>query len=307
MGKKTGNVFIDMWDVIKGTIKRWNDSDPFRQSAIIAFYAIFSLPALLIIIIAIVGYFFGEEAVEGEISNEIASMLGKGTAESIEQMVAQAVQTESSTFAAMIGIGILLFGATAVFFQLQKSLNRIWGVRPRPEKAFMKYLKDRLFSFGLILAIGFLMLIFLLLSSLLTILGNWFQSRIPDFIYVIFHVLNFLVSFGVATILFALIFKILPDAVIKWKSVWVGAMVTAFLFELGKFLLSIYFSKATPESIYGGAGSIILILLWVSYVCMILFLGAEFTRQFAIKYGHGIKPKENAEIVEDINDPYFIE
>ncbi|MDQ3192555.1 MAG: YihY/virulence factor BrkB family protein [Bacteroidota bacterium] len=300
MATKTGNIFIDIWDVIKSTFIRWNDADPFRQSAIIAFYAIFSLPALLVIIVSVAGYAFGEKAVQGKISEEIAKMMGKGAAQNIEQMIAQAAQTEATLLATVIGIGVLLFGATTVFFQLQKSLNRIWGVRPKPEKAFLKYLKDRLFSFGLILAIGFLMLISLVLTSLLAFLGSWFQQKFPDFLYVIVNIISFIVSLGVISVLFALMFKILPDAKIKWKSVWVGAIVTAVLFEIGKYLIGIYFSQADPVSVYGGAGSIVLILLWVSYVCMILFLGAEFTRQYAIKFGHGISPTENAELVPQI-------
>ena len=298
----TGNIFIDIPDLIKTTFKKWNEADPFRQSAIIAFYAIFSIPALLVIIISIAGYFFGKEAVSGKISQEISSMLGDGTAESIEEMVANAVQTESSTLATVFGIGILLFGATTVFFELQKSLNRIWGVEPKPKKAFLKYIRDRFFSFGIILVIGFLMLVSLILTSVLTFMGEWLQALLPDFLLIIFHVLNFLISYAVITVLFALMFKILPDAVISWKSVWVGAIVTTFLFEIGKYALGIYFGVAKPESIYGGAGSVVLILLWVSYVCMILFFGAEFTKQYAIKFGQGIKPKESAVLVDNNYD-----
>jgi membrane protein len=300
MKTATGNIFIDIWDVIKKTFKRWNEADPFRQSAIIAYYSIFSLPALLVILIAFAGYFFGEEAISGEISTQISGMIGKNAAETIEVMIANAIETDASFWATVIGIGVLLFGATTVFFQLQKSLNRIWGVKATPDKAFLKYLRDRFFSFGLIVAIGFLMLVSLALTSILSILSSWIKARFPDFLLVVFHIINFLVSLGIISVLFALIFKVLPDAIIKWKSVWVGAIVTAFLFVIGKYLLGIYFGEADPGSVYGGAGSIVLILLWVSYVCMVLFLGAEFTLQYSIKFGHGIMPKSNAEIIENL-------
>jgi membrane protein len=308
MGTSTGNIFVDLWDVIKKTFTRWNDADPFRQSAIIAFYAIFSLPALLVILITIAGYLFGEDAVRGNISQEIAGMLGSDAANMIELMVANAVESDASTLMMIVGIGILIFGATTVFFQLQKSLNRIWGVVPKPDKAFMKYLRDRLFSFGLILAIGFLMMISLVITSMLTAFSGLIQQYVPEFLMVIFHIVNVLVSLLVIATLFALMFKILPDAKIRWKSVWVGASVTAVLFEIGKYALGIYFSEADPASMYGAAGSIILILLWISYVCMILFFGAEFTKQWAVKFGHGIVPKEGAELVEDnLDNPYQLE
>jgi membrane protein len=302
MATATGNFFIDIWDVIKKTFIRWNEADPFRQSAIIAFYAIFSLPALMVIIITIAGYAFGEDAIKGRISNEISGMLGADAAHMVETMVANAVEAEASTIMLIVGLGILLFGATTVFFQLQKSLNRIWGIRVKPEKAWLKYLRDRFFSFGIILVIGFLMLISLVVTSLLAALSEWMKNYIPDFLMVIFFILNIVFSLAIISVLFALMFKILPDAHIRWKSVWVGAIATAVLFEIGKFALGIYFGQAEPASMYGAAGSIVLILLWTSYVCMILFLGAEFTREYAIKFGHGIKPKENAELVPDILD-----
>jgi membrane protein len=308
MEKATGNPFIDIWDVLKKTFKRWNDADPFRQSAIIAFYAIFSLPALLVIIIAIAGYAFGKDAIEGQLSGQIADMLGPDAANMIETMVANAAEAEASTLMMVIGIGLLVFGATTVFIQLQKSLNRIWGVRPIPKKAWVKYLKDRLFSFGVILVIGFLLLISLVITSMLTIFSDLIKEYVPEVFLLVFHLLNIIISLGIIATLFAMMFKILPDAIIRWKSVWVGAFLTAILFEIGKYGISIYFGEADPASMYGAAGSIILILLWVSYVCMILFFGAEFTKQYAIKFGFGIVPKQNAEIVkENLLDPYELE
>jgi membrane protein len=308
MKNATGNFFVDIWDVIKKTFTRWNDADPFRQSAIIAFYAIFSLPALLVIVITIAGYIFGEDAIRGQLSGQISEMMGPDAAQMIETMIANAVEAEASTIMLIVGIAVLIFGATTVFVQLQKSLNRIWGIKVIPEKAWLKYIKDRLFSFGMILIIGFLLLLSLVVTSLLTAFSGLIQQYVPEILMVLFHILNIVVSLAIIATLFAMMFKILPDAVIHWKSVWIGGFITAFLFEIGKYGLGIYFGEAEPASMYGGAGSIVLILLWISYVCMILFFGAEFTREYAIKFGHGIKPKANAELVEDnLDNPNELE
>jgi len=297
-----------VWEVLKTSAIRWNDADPFRQAAIISFYAILSLPALLVVIISIAGYFFGDEAVSGNLSNEISEMIGSDAAEMIEDLVANASQAEASTIGLIIGIGVIIFGATTVFFQLQKSLNRIWGLIPKPGGAMKKYLVDRLFSFGLILVIGFLLLISLVLSSLMSILSDWLQTFLPSYLFILITIANYLISLIVIATLFAMMFKMLPDAKIQWRSVIVGGILTAFLFEIGKFGLSIYFGTAEPESVYGAAGSIILILIWISYVSMILFFGAEFTRTWAVKFGHGVRPKDNAILVEDhYANPYMME
>ncbi len=292
----------DLWDVIKGTAIHWNESGPWRQSAILAYYSIFSLPALLLIIIVIAGYFFGEEAVSRELSVQITDMIGKDTARTVEVMIANAAETGSSTLAMLIGIGLLLFGATTVFYHLQLSLNRIWGVMPKPKQAFLKYAKDRLLSFGLVLIIGFLMLLSLIITSLIAILGEWLASHWPLFSSPLVSLINYVISFSVTTTLFAMMFKILPDAIIRWRSVWIGAFLTAILFAIGQWGLSVYFGTTDPASVYGAAGAIILIMIWISYVAMILLFGAEFTRQWANKFGHGIKPKGSAVLIEDDSD-----
>lgn len=296
----------DLWHVIRNTAINWNESDPWRQSAILAYYSIFSLPALLLIIIVIAGYFFGEEAVSRELSAQIATLIGNDTARAVENMVASAAQIGSSTTAMLVGIGFLLFGSTSVFYHLQLSLNRIWGVVPRPKQAFLKYLKDRLLSFGLVLAIGFLLMLSLIVTTLLAIFGDWIRQYWPEIILPMLNLSSYLLSLLITTTLFALMFKILPDAIIRWRSVWVGALLTAILFSLGQFGLSVYFRISEPASVYGTAGAIILILIWASYVAMILLFGAEFTRQWAKKFGHGIKPKENVRLMEDDSESYQI-
>jgi membrane protein len=292
----------DMGSLVKATYKEWNEDDPFRQSAVIAYYAIFSIPALLVIVISLAGFAFGKEAVSGEITSQIGSAIGEDAAKDVEAMIAKAGEKKNSIWATALGIGTLIFGATSVFAQLQKTLNIIWEVEPKPKKPWLAMLRTRLFSFGLIVSIGFLLLISLVLTSMLSVLSDWIQSMFPDFIMYLFYVLNFLISLGTITVLFALMFKILPDAKIRWRSVWVGAIVTAILFVIGKFALGIYFGKSDPGSTYGAAGSLILLLLWVSYSCMIVFFGAEFTKQFALKYGYGIQPTEVAQMRDESHD-----
>ncbi len=302
MYTKAKRTALTLWGVFRDTYLRWNASGPWRQSAILAYYAILSLPALMLIVIVIAGTLFGEEAVSRELSVQIEDSIGKDAARTVENMVANAAETGSSTLAMLVGIGLLLFGATSVFYHLQLSVNRIWGVVPRPKRAFLKYVKDRVLSFGLVLAIGFLLLLSLLVTSLMAILSDWIKEQWPVYIPEVFAVANYLISLLLTTVLFALMFKLLPDAVIRWRSVWVGALITALLFALGQYGLSIYFGRSDPGSVYGAAGSVILIMIWSSYVAMILLFGAEFTRQWAKAFGHGIRAKENAELVEEGDD-----
>lgn len=292
--------------LLKKTLKAWNADDPFRQSAVIAYYAIFSLPALLVIIIAFAGAVFGTEAVTGQLSTQISGMMGEKTAEQVEEMVANASIGNKSLWATIIAIVTLILGATGVFIQLQKTLNIIWDVEPvkKTKRSFGSkiwlYLRTRLLSFGIILSIGFLLLVSLVISSLLSLFSNWMEARFPDITVVLIQIANFIISLGLITVLFALMFKFLPDAEIRWREVWTGAFITALLFSIGKFALGFYFGKSDPGSAYGAAGSVVLIMLWISYSCMILFFGSEFTRQYATRNGDEIQPKSIAQKNERI-------
>jgi membrane protein len=298
MMKKVLIVLKDFWDVLKKTAIRWDQANPWRQSAILAYYSIFSLPALILIMTIIAGYFLGEESVSDEVHAQVADLLGDDVAGMVDTMVANVAETGTSLTTFLLGLGFLIFGATTVFYQLQLSLNLIWGVVPKPRQAFLKYLKDRLFSFGLVLSLAFLMLISLLLNSILSLMGGWIVQFWPQILSPFMAASSYVISLIVITTLFALMFKILPDAVIRWRSVYVGAFLTSLLFALGQFGLSMYFQLSEPASVYGAAASIILILIWTSYVAMIILFGAEFTKQWAIKFGHGIKPKESAELID---------
>ena len=265
--------------VAKEAVKSWNAHDPFRQSAVIAYYAIFSLPALLVVITTVAGAVFGKDEVMERISEQIGETMGAGTGEQIETMVAKAGETKDSRIATIIGVATIIFGATGVFAQLQKTLNIIWGVKITEKKKMLKMLKDRLFSFGLVLSVAFMLLISFVFSSALTSLSDIIESWFSEGAVVLVFILNFIISSAIIAVLFALMFKILPDVAIGWRDVIMGSIVTAVLFSLGKIALSIYFGKSQPDETYGAAGSIILILLWVSYSGMIFFYGAEFTKQ----------------------------
>jgi membrane protein len=280
----------------------WKAKDPFRESSIIAYYAIFSIPGLLILIISITGYFFGKDVVNQNIINQIATTMGADTAIEVKGMLLNASQAKSTTLGNLLGVLILIIGATGVFVELQKSLNTIWQVKVESKTGFFSIIKARLFSFGLIVAIAFLLLIFLVVSAALSAMSNWIKADTSSFGLLFFHVANFIFSLLVISALFALIFKTLPDAIIKWKYVWLGSLITGLLFTIGKTCLAFYFGTANPTSIYGAAGSIVLILLWVSYSSMILFYGAEFTAAYAKKHTDKIEPTNIAVAVNSKTD-----
>src|SRR5690554_2579419 len=288
----------DLPSLLKETFKEWNDDDPWRLSAIIAYYAIISLPALLVIIINTVGAVWGEDIVQGKLTNEISSALGNDAAQSIQSIIDSTQGGNKSTISTIIGIATLIFGATGIFYHLQISLNAIWNIRVKPKSNILKLVIDRARSFGFVLVIGFLLLISFFITTIISVLNNYLSSIFGETLIYLSFLTDIVLSVGVISVLFALMFKYLPDAKIQWRTVWIGAIITAALFVLGKFLLGLYLGKANPGSTYGAAGSIILILLWVSYSSLILFFGAEFTFVYSKRYGIGIRPNANAVRIE---------
>lgn len=293
--KNVKKYVVGIWTGIKKTFGLFDDIDPFNKSIVIAYYTIFSLPGLLVIIVNIAGAVFGHEAVTGEITRQIGGVIGGDTAGEMEQIIARASETKGSTLSSILGVVTLIFGATGVFYNLQLIFNTIWEVQPKPKGKILQLVKDRVFSFGLILVIGFLLLVSLVLSAALTAVSAWVASHISESLKVVFKILDFILSLGVVTVLFAALFKFLPDAKVQWKSVWVGAVLTSLLFVVAKFLLGLYFGKSDPGSTYGAAGSIILIMLWVSYAGIILLFGGLFTRVYATQKGHVVAPSDHAE------------
>jgi membrane protein len=288
--------------LLKETFNHWNEREPFNNSIIIAYYTIFSLPGLLVIIINIAGYFFGTEAVTNRLTGQIGGIVGGNTAKDVEDMIANATLSDGTELSTILGIATLVFGATGVFYQLQQILNKMWEVKPQPKQKILKLIKDRVFSFGLILVVGFLLLVSLVLSAALAAVSDWVTSHVAESLLVVFKLLDIIFSVGVIMVLFAAIFKFLPDARIQWRDVWYGAILTSCLFVIAKYLLGLYFGHSDPGSTYGAAGSIILIMLWVSYAGLILLFGAEFTQVYAKHHGRKILPTEVAVSTEGETD-----
>jgi membrane protein len=284
--------------LLKDTVISWNGDDPWRLSAVVAYYAILSLPGLLVVIVRAVGYFWSPDMVEGVVYNEMESAMGASAAEAIEGILEGATAGEQTLIATLISIGGLIFGATGVFYHLQISINKVWEIKPEPKSEILRYILDRVRSFGFVLAIAFLLLITFVISAVISAMQEYIGEWFPELSLYLVRTLNLLIPFAVVTLLFALIFKYLPDAKIKWKTVWIGAILTSFLFSIGKELLSFYFTEASPGSIYGAAGSIIIVMLWVTYSTLILLFGAEFSWVYSKRYWHGIQPKSYAKKVE---------
>ena len=283
-----------MWSLLKQTASEWMEDDAPSLGAALAYYTVFSLAPLMTIAIAIAGFFFGKEAAQGQIFDELRVLLGEEGGKAVEEMVQSAsAQPTAGVVATIVSVIILLFGASGVFGQLQSSLNAIWGVKPKPGRGVLGMIKDRLLSFGFTLVVGFLLLVSLLLTAGIALLANWVGGLMPGS-EIIAQILNLVFSLVMITLLFAMIFKFLPDAKIAWHDVWIGAFLTAVLFTIGKFALGIYLGKSGVASSYGAAGSLIVLLLWVYYSSQILFFGAEFTQVYANRFGSRVAPADDA-------------
>ncbi|MES1023071.1 YihY/virulence factor BrkB family protein [Gloeocapsa sp. BRSZ] len=279
--------------LLKETFAEWNKDKVARIAAALAYYTMFSLAPLLIIVIAIAGSIFGEEAARNEIVTQIEGLVGRDGAEFIQTAIENASQPAEGTFASAISFVVLLFGATGLFAELQDALNTVWEVQPKPNQGLLVVIRNRFLSFAMILGIGFLLLVSLVLGAALAAIVNLFGSWFP-FLSSFLQLLSFVFGFVVTTFLFAAIYKILPDVKIAWSDVWIGAIITSFLFSVGRFLLGQYIGNSSLGSIYGAAGSLVVVLVWVFYASQILLLGAEFTQVYARRFGSGIVPAKNA-------------
>ena len=284
-----------MWQLLKATVAQWLEDQPFQLSSSLSYYTLFSLAPLLIIIIAIAGFVFGRQAAQQEIVGTIQGMVGQQSAEAVQGMIQNASsQPKTGIIATVVGMVTLIVGAGGVVGQLQTSLNTIWGVAPKPGQGVFGFLRQRFISFAMVSGIGFLLLVSLVVSAVLSSLTRWIGTFFGG-AEVIAHALDLIVSFVLITALFGMIYKFLPDVRIKWRDVWTGAALTSMLFTIGKFLIGLYLGQSAISSTYGAAGSIIAVLLWVYYSSLIFFLGAEFTQVYATQYGSGVVPRDNAE------------
>ena len=282
-----------MISLLKETFSEFMADKAMRLSAALAYYSVFSLAPLLIIAIAIAGAVFGEDAARGAIEYQLTDAIGGDAARVVQDMVKAAYLEDKSVLMTVVGVAILLVTASVVFAQLKDAMNTVWGIEVKPGRAVKGFLKSRLLALSMVPVIGFLLLVSLVISTATAAATNWLGSAlpVPGFI---FQTLSFLVSLGVVTVLFALIFKVLPDADIRWRDVWFGALITAVLFTIGKLFLGLYLGREGAASAYGAAGALILLLSWVYYSANILMLGAEFTQVYARRSGRRIEPKKNA-------------
>ncbi len=278
--------------LLKQTFSEWNDDNAMRLSASLAFYTALSLAPLIVIVIAIGGMVFGDEAARGQIVGQIDGLIGTQGAETVQAILDSAKSTQGGIIATIISVAVLLFGASGVFGELQSALNEIFDVKPRPGRGILGILKDRFFSFTMVLGVGFLLLVSLVLSAGITAVGDRFGgSEAAPFLW---QAINFVVSFAVISVLFALIFKVIPDIRIAWGDVWPGAIATAALFTIGRYLIGLYLGGGSVSSSYGAAGSLIAVLVWVYYSAQILFFGAELTQVYAARRGHQVLPSKDA-------------
>ncbi|KFF13815.1 YihY/virulence factor BrkB family protein [Flavobacterium hydatis] len=298
---KKENIISKSWYLLKTTVLEFNDDNAIKLSAALAYYTIFALPPLLIIIITICGVFFGEDAVAGELYGQINGLVGDSAAIQIQETIKNVQLSGSNVFATVFGVGMLLIGASGVFAEIQSSINFIWGLRAKPNKGFKKFVQNRLMSFSMIVSVGFLMLVSLFVSTILDLMSERLKLYFPESTVYLFNVVNLFIVLISITLLFAIIFKALPDGIIKWKDAFIGASCTAVLFMIGKFGIGFYLGSSTTASVYGAAGSVIIILVWVYYSAIILYFGAEFTKVYARSYGGNIYPNEySVEIKKEI-------
>lgn len=285
--------------LLKESFKEWKEDGALSLGAALAYYTIFSLAPMLLIAISVAGLVFGREAAQGELVGQMRGLLGQQGAEAIQTMVANAGKHSSGVIGTILGIATLLFGATGVFSQLQASLNRIWDVEARPAKGIWGFLRTRILSFGMVLGIGFLLLVSLAISAAIAAMDTYITGLFPGG-EVVIGIISAVIGLGLITLLLAMIYRFLPDVKIAWRDVWTGAVITAVLFLIGKVLIGLYLGNSSVASTYGAAGSLVILLLWIYYSSQILFFGAEITQVYAARYGSGIVPDEHAVAVKEV-------
>ena len=281
--------------LLKEAFHEWQQDKVSLLAAALAYYTLFSITPLLVIAIAIAGAVFGQDTAKGEIVQQMNELVGEQGAQVIEIALANANQPQLGSIASIISVVILLVGASGVFAQLQEALNTVWNVKAKPNGGIWQLIRKRLLSFGMVLVIGFLLLVSLVLSATLSSISKLEINLFPSFSS-LWQLLNIAISFGFISLLFALIYKYLPDVRIRWKDVWVGAIITSLLFTIGKYLIGFYLGRGSLGSAYGAAGSLIIFLAWVFYSAQILLFGAEFTQVYARKYGAKIRPNRHTEL-----------
>jgi membrane protein len=290
----------DIWKMLQNAFNGFLDHKVTKLSGSLAYSTVFSMAPLLIVLISLCSIFLGRQAAEGKVYKYLGDFLGHDSALQLQDIIRKANISGNNNTAMIIGIIILLVGATSVFAEIQDSINTIWGIKPKPKKGWLKLLQNRLLSFSVLIGLGFILLVSLVVTSLIDSLSNHLKALFPNITVVLFYILNQVITLIIVTLMFGVIFKVLPDARIKWKDVVAGAVVTAILFMMGKFAISFYISKSNIGSTYGAAGSLIVVLLWIYYSSIILYFGAEMTKAYAVEYGSPIRPNEYAVTTKEV-------
>ncbi len=290
--------FVNFWTLLKDSFTGFSNDRCLKLSAALAYYTVFSLAPLLVMVMSLVSIFLGKEAIQGQLFAQINGLVGNQAAAQIQEMVKAVSLSGKTNTALMIGIATLIVSATTIFVEIQDSVNMIWRVKAKPKRGWLKLLKDRLLSSSLVIGLGFLLLVSLIVNGIVLAMSDLLTRYIPQVGVLLISGFNFVISTAVVTVLFATIFKVLPDAKIAWKDVRWGAFFTALLFMLGRYLIGLYIETTTTSSAYGAAGSLIVILVWIYYTAAILYFGAEFTQAYANHFGIKIEPADYAVYVE---------
>ncbi|HEX6204042.1 MAG TPA: YihY/virulence factor BrkB family protein [Thermoanaerobaculia bacterium] len=288
--------------LLRETFQEWKDDDALQWGAALAYYSIFSIAPLLLVTISVAGLLFGRDAVEGRLVAEISGVVGAQAAAAIQTMVANASRTGSGVWGTIVGVGLMLLGASGAFAHLQKSLNHLWNVEPKPDAGWRRMVRQRLAALGMVLVVALLLLIALVLSAAVGAVASWAEDRLPMPGWAL-SLVDLAVSLAVVTLLFAAIYKVLPDVEIEWRDVWLGAAATAFLFALGKLAIGFYLGHSSVASSYGAAGSLVVLLVWIFYSTQLVFFGAELTQVWARRRGRRIQPAEWARRVQEVAVP----
>jgi membrane protein len=283
----------DAWRLLRQTIADWTEDKAPELGAALAFYTSLSIAPLLVITLGVVAFFFGEEAAGGQVAEQLRSLVGDEGGKAIEDMIASANKPATGALATALSVITLLFGASGVFGQLQGALNTIWEVQPKPGRGIWGFVQDRFLSFAMVMGMAFLLLVSLVITAAIAS-ANKLLGGLPESLPWLAQAINFVASLGVLIALFGLMFKLLPDVKMAWSDVWLGAVVTALLFTVGKFVIGVYLGHSSMASSYGVAGSFVVLLVWVYYSAQILFFGAELTQVYANEFGSRIVPDENA-------------
>lgn len=292
--------FGNFWTLLKDSFNGFVDDRCLKLSAALAYYTVFSLGPLLVMVMSLISIFLGEDAIKGQLFSQINGLVGNQAAAQIQEMVKAVGLSGKTNTALAIGVVTLIISATTVFVEIQDSVNMIWRVKAKPKRGWLKLLRDRLLSSSMVIGLGFLLLVSLIINGIVLAMSDVLTRYIPQIGVVLISGFNFLISTVVVAVLFATIFKVLPDAKISWKDVRLGAFFTALLFMLGRYLIGIYIETTTTSSAYGAAGSLIVILIWIYYTAIILYFGAEFTQAYANHFGIKIEPADYAVYVEQI-------